>query len=123
MPGVLVAIILVPWAFFAVYNIDNTVTSGDAYGFSIGDTRETIIYRFEESSQIQLWRIAYIRSLDRNLRIIPTNTLEISDLPSTGTVNLARKEGGDVAVNMLRLTLEDGRLTAIYRHRRLFELP
>jgi hypothetical protein len=103
------------------YTVDKTVTSGDAYGFSIGESKELVANRLKDPNQNRNWRIAFIGDTPKTFSAIDVSDLETNDLPDNGVVSL--RKTADNAVNTLRLTFSRGRLTELYRHRHLSEFP
>lgn len=116
--GVLIISAAIAWV---IYTVDKTVTSGEAYGFSIGETRTQVADRLKEPSRTAGWRIAYLGDTPRTLRKIDVRDIQANDLPENGVVSLRKAE--DNPVNTLRLTFLDGRLTELYRYRHFSEFP
>ena len=105
----------------ASYTVDETVTSGEAYGFSIGESKDLVADRLKAPSQNRKWHIVLMGATPKEFRKIDVGELEANDLPEDGVVSL--RMAADNAVNTLGLTFSDGRLTQLYRHRQLSELP
>lgn len=116
--GVFVISAAIVWT---IYTVDKTVTSGEAYGFSIGETRAQVADRLKEPSRTGDWRIAYVGDTPRELREIDVRDIQANDLPENGVVSLRKAEGN--STNTLRLTFLDGRLTELYRYRHFSEFP
>ena len=127
----LLAIVLVPAAiivgyiaYLAATYIDETATSGSAYGFNIG------------SSKIQA-----IESMQRQRASYPSTALYVSYGPRAGdnfTLSISDVEpekldshdqwkilldGPGEFLNTIRLIFREGHLVEIHRHRQHFELP
>jgi hypothetical protein len=110
-------------AYLAATYIDKVVTSGSAYGFEIGATKEQAL-----TSAVQL-------SGHPNAVIYvsygPRAGDHFSIAPSTARPDkLVAHDQWDVLLdgngnffNIVRLTFHNGHLVRIYRHRQNFELP
>ena len=127
----LLAVVLVPAvtiggyiAYLAATYIDQTVTSGSAYGFNIGSSKIQAI------EAIRHQRASYPRSavyVSYGPRAGDTFTLSASDLKpekldshDQWTVLL---DGPGEFFNTMRLTFQEGHLVEVHRHRQHFELP
>ena len=103
------------------YYIDERIWEGYAYGFEIGQTKDevlnTAVMQFEEETI----RIVYPEDKEGYgpLRVIEINkerALYFGDLTWTFYFD-------DNFFDLLQLTFRSGKLSDIYRHRKLFELP
>ncbi len=108
--------------FWATY-IDETATSGTAYGFAIGSSKQDAL--------------ASIRRLDKHPNAVIYVTygsraedfFTVSPLPAH-IEQLRQYDQWDVLLdgdgkffNLVRLTFREGGLAEVYRHRQYFELP
>ncbi|MEH6467096.1 MAG: hypothetical protein V7722_05655 [Porticoccus sp.] len=127
----LLIIILLPilatgsYVFFlwATY-IDNTVTEGSKYGFTIGtsmeQTYQDILSVKEKYSKLMLY-ISYGPRAGDNMTVPPTKENFETALSSEFWELLL--DGDGEFFNVIRLKSDNNVLTEIYRHRKYFELP
>lgn len=111
-------------AFLAATYIDDTKSSGSAYGYTIGSSKpqtlEAILHQRDRHPSIAVY-VSY------GPRAGDSFTLGSSDM---NLDKLAPHDQWDVLLrgpgeyfDSVRLTFRDGRLVGIYRHRQYFELP
>ena len=111
-------------AFLAATYVDETATSGTAYGFSIGSSKGqalAAVLRQQDKHPSVATYVKYGRRAGDNF------TLSSSEM-NLGT--LGQHDRWDVLLdgpgefsNSVRLTFHDDRLVEIHRHRQYFELP
>ena len=110
--------------YLAATYIDETVTSGSAYGFSIGSSKQQAIEQASALRETHPNAVLYVdfgpRAGDR-FTVSPTldqiERLEPHDQWS------CQLDGPKEFFNTVRLTFLDDRLVEIHRHRKYFELP
>lgn len=110
-------------AYLAATYIDETVTSGSAYGFEIGTTKQDAL-----SSSVRLSGypnaviyVSYGPRAGDNFSIAPS-AAQLDELESHHEWEVLLDDDGNF-FNTIRLTFGDGRLVEIHRHRKHFELP
>jgi hypothetical protein len=121
LPIVAIAIyILFLWATY----IDDTVTSGSKYGFTIGSSKqqvyEDIFATKENYPELKIY-IPYGPRAGDNATLPPTNENFERALISDHWELLL--EGDGEFFNVIRLRVDNNSLTQIYRHRKYYELP
>jgi hypothetical protein len=112
--------VLFLWATY----IDNTVTEGSRYGFTIGSTVEQTyqdIQSLKEKYPELMLYISYGPRAGDNMTVPPTKENFNTAISSEFWDLLL--EGDGEFFNVIRLKSENGALTEIYRHRKYFELP
>lgn len=117
--------IIAAYIFFLwVTYIDDTVTSGSKYGFTIGSSKQQIYKDIsavkEDYPELKIY-ISYGPRAGDNTTLSPTNDNFERALGSDHWELLL--DGDGEFFNVVRLSLEDNTLTQIYRHRKYFELP
>ncbi len=128
---VIAAIVLLPILVIAAYvfflwatYIDDTVTSGSKYGFTIGSSKQQMYKDLSEvkndHKELKLY-ISYGPRAGDNATLPLTNDNFERALESDHWELLLDGEGE--FFNVIRLKLEDKTLIQIYRHRKYFELP
>jgi hypothetical protein len=116
--AILCALVLIPPILWGLYSIDDEVTDGDAYGFSIGQPKDAVVETLKMADSE--WRVAYV-GLDERFRMVEVRNISDVDLPNAGVVTLARDESA--FLNTLRLEFAGARLVKMYRNRQLLEFP
>ena len=118
----LVAIALLIGFLWATY-ISDPVTSGSAYGFQIGESKEETAKRVEALKQKYpeaVLDVTYGSRAGDHLTMPITNVeLTRAKRGDHWQIDLRPSEGW----NFIRLNFTDNSLVQIYRHRQYFELP
>lgn len=107
------------WATY----LDETVTSGTAYGFTIGASKQETL-RSASSLRSHPHAVVYVSYGPRagdNFTIAPSPT-HIEQLQGHDRWDVLL-DGDGKFFNSARLTFRDGKLVEIHRHRQHFELP
>ncbi len=125
------ALVLLPFFAVALYvlflwatYIDDTVTQGSKYGFTIGSTEqktyEDILSAQDQYPELMLY-ISYGSRAGDNMTVEPTRDNFNTALKSNHWELLL--DGKGEFFNIIRLRIDSNELTEIYRHRKYFELP
>lgn len=108
---------------FKLTYIDDTITSGEGYGFIIGETKEQV---FQKAAKIyQNEKILFLYpvdeqgfGLDKEIKFTSKEYQLVNDRNEWEFI-FATDYFSDVII----LTFENNRLIRIYRHRQKYELP
>ena len=128
---ILAALILFPIIFIAgfvgyywVTYIDEEITSGNAYGFTIGSSKTEVVNDFEKLRLQYPDLYVYVSYGQRAGDNFSTPALpeSIDKLTPHDRWDLLL-DGKSEFFNSTDLYFEDGKLARIYRHRQYFELP
>ena len=108
-------------AYFAATFIDERVTSGEAYGFEIGQTKDQVA---EAIRAIYPDGLFVRRTIDGEM----TGPKVPFAMPANGFGPFLGKDEwelhfDDDSIDLILLRFSDGRLTEIWRHRQTAELP
>lgn len=126
----LAALVLVPTLIISGYvtylwgsYIDETITSGAAYGFTIGNSKQEAL---ASTSRLNKHPHAVVY-ISHDLKTgeyftIPLAATHASQLQTHDQWDVLL-DGEDMFSNSVRLTFRDDKLAEIYRHRQYFELP
>ncbi len=121
IPAILIGGLVFYW--WVTY-IDESVTSGSAYGFTIGHTKEVVAKQFpimdEDYPQLHVY-VSYGRRAGDNFSI-PANEHAINRLISHDKWDLLLN-GQWEFFDSIDLYFENNKLVKIHRHRQNFELP
>lgn len=108
-----------PWNTY----VDETITAGAAYGFTIGNSKQEVlasVSRLNEHPHAVVY-VSYGPKAGDNFTAIPSPT-RLGQLQEHDQWSVLLDGGGKFS-NSIRLTFRDGQLGEIYRHRQHFELP
>ena len=110
--------------YWWVTYIDESVTSGSAYGFTIGHSKQVVAQQFpsitEDHPKLHVY-VSYGRRAGDNFSI-PANGQAISKLMQHDKWDLLLN-GQWEFFDSIDLYFENDKLVKIYRHRQNFELP
>ncbi|MEG3193868.1 hypothetical protein SNE32_16735, partial [Lysobacter sp. D1-1-M9] len=101
-----------------------TITSGSAYGFSIGSTMVESAAALTDVHQAHSQAVVYVSygpSAGDHFTV-PADATHLHALRPHEQWDVLLDCDGEFS-NTVRLTSEEGRLASIYRHRQYFELP
>ena len=120
--GIMIFIGLFRIGYLWLTYIDDTITSGEGYGFNIGETKEQI---FDKAIKIfQDENIYILNSLDgRGYRSHEEFEFTSEDYELLKNRNKWEFYYAEGYFDSIKLTFEQDRLVEIYRHRKKFELP
>ena len=103
--------------------LDETITSGVAYGFTVGASKQETLgsaSRLRDYPHAVVY-VSYGPRAGDNFTIPPSRArIEHLEVHDQWDVLL---DGNGKFFNSIRLTFKDGKLAEIYRHRKHFELP
>ncbi len=103
--------------------IDNTVLSGESYGFTIGQTKSqtyrNVLKSIERNPKLKI-HINYGPRAGDNMTFSPTNNYIKAQNHNNWSLLL---DGDNEFFNVIRLKFENNKLSEIYRHRKYFEMP
>ncbi len=128
---ILIGIVLSPFialgiyiAFLWITYIDETIESGEKYGFKVGASKEEvfgeILLQQEANPNIFLY-INYGRRAGDYIEV-PPNSVSLQEIKDYKVWSLLYDGKGNY-FNGLRLNFDGTKLSSIYRHRKYFELP
>ena len=119
---------IIALAFYIVFlwvtYIDETIVSGEKYGFRVGaskeDVFENVLLQRKNFPNLFLY-IAYGERAGDYIEV-PPGSVSFQDIKDFKAWTLLYDGEGEY-FNVLRLKFDDVRLASIYRHRKYFELP
>ncbi len=120
--SVFIAVIILYFMFLKVTYIDDTVDSGEAYGFRIGDDKENSYKKARQIFADKKVYILYPLGLNKHgphKRFLFLGN-EYQMIEARKVWEIYFNEG---FFDFIKLTFENDALTSIYRHRKNFELP
>jgi hypothetical protein len=120
---ILLAIVVFGYGVYLVSTyIDETITTGAAYGFSIGDDKTGA---FDKAKTTYLDSEVYIlHPLDKNgYGPHKRMTFTADDFKLVGDRDQWKLFFDKGFFNSIELTFDQGKLVKVYRHRKYFELP
>jgi hypothetical protein len=111
--------------FFAATYISDPVTSGSAYGFQIGQSKQAAIQSIKALQQKypNAALDATYGSRAGDHITVPISRLDLTQVEAIDHWEVELDGAGEFVGNIIRLNFKDGRLVHIYRHRQYFELP
>jgi len=119
----LVVIILVmPVFVWNIYNIDETATTGERYGFLIGETKMESFRKLTSKNDSTMYHSIYVGDSAKTFKILPIKSVRFEDVSSYGAWTITHGDK-DSLLNTLRLEFDDSRLAKINRYRQLMEFP
>ena len=129
--SILAVTLLLPALAFTVYllflwlsYIDETINSGNKYGFTIGTTTQQI-YKDISAAKVKhpelMLYISYGPRAGDNMTLPPTKANFETALKSEFWELLLDGEGE--FFNIIKLKVENNKLSRIHRHRKYFEIP
>lgn len=105
-------------AAFALTYVDETIESGEAYGFAIGETKRDAFEKILEAPFAR--HGVYVGPTHATLEIHGPETLAVAARSDRWVLFLGEEP---MAMDSLRLKFADERLVEIHRHKQLFEVP
>ncbi len=111
-------------AYFCATYIDETITSGTAYEFSIGTSKQVALTSVDRLSNYPnaVVYVSYGPRAGDNFTVAPV-AAHIAQLQQHDQWDVLLDGDDGKFSNSVRLTFRDGKLTEIHRHRQHFELP
>ena len=107
--------------YLAATYIDETVTSGSAYGFDIGASRREAVHSAAALSPNAVIYVNHGPRAGDNFSVQPALS-QLSQLEDHNQWKVLVDGDGEF-FNIVRLTFREDRLVEIHRHRQYFELP
>ena len=128
---VFIRIVLSPFIAFGFYiaflwitYIDETIVSGEKYGFEVGESKEDVFQKIllqQKSNPTIFLYINYGGRAGDDIEV-PPNSVSLEEIEHYKVWSLLY-DGEGKYFNVLRLKFDNTRLSSIYRHRKHFELP
>lgn len=108
------------WATY----IDQTVTTGDGYGFSVGASKKDALLDVRALSEEYPELAVHVSYGPKagDYYLWPVDTVELDNVWPHKTWHI-QLDGKNEFHNIIRLHFENDSLREIYRHRKYFELP
>ena len=116
------AIFIVPVAYFYAIYVDDTISDGTGYGFTIGEDKLSA-FKIINSNSLSNKVYAIQVGVDSNsFKLVDIHQDAFEEINRFNTWNLLLREERDF-LNTIQLTFADNKLTKIYRHKQWLELP
>lgn len=124
--GSITAFLVIVMGTYAIYcwatYLDETITEGKAYGFTIGESKFEVFEEAKDSYQNKAVYILY--PLDNNGFGPHTKIyFQVEDYKLIEDRDIWTFYFDEGFFDLLKLKFENGKLTKIHRHRKHFELP
>ena len=127
----LLGIVLTPFialgfyiAFLWITFIDETIVSGERYGFRVGASKEDVFQNIllQQKNYPNLFLYINYGGRAGDYIEVPPSSISFREVKDYKVWTLLYDGEGEY-FNVLRLKFDDVRLASIYRHRKYFELP
>lgn len=119
---ILGAIFIVPVAYFYATYVDDTISDGAGYGFTIGEDKLSA-FKIINNNALSNKVYAIQVGVDSNsFKLVDIHQDAFEEINRFNTWNLLLREERDF-LNTIRLTFDGNKLTKIYRHKQWLELP
>ena len=111
-------------AFLWITYIDETIVSGEKYGFRVGASKEEVFQNVLLQQKEHPSLFLYLNHGDRagDYIEVQPNSISLLEVKNHKVWTLLYDGKGEY-FNILRLKFDHARLAMIYRHRKYFELP
>ena len=119
---------IIALAFYLVFlwatYIDETIISGEKYGFTVGSSKEDVFQNvlLQHKSHPDLFLYINYGGQAGDYIEVPASSISFQEIKDFKEWTLLYDGEGEY-FNVLRLRFDDASLASIYRHRKNFELP
>ena len=119
---IILAFIVTPILVWNINYIDETIIDGEGYGFVIDESMQEVFNRIKTDEEEAYYKAIQVGDSPRDFRMIRIDELQLSSIENYNSW-LVILDGANEFLNTIRLDFNEGKLTSIRRHKKLFELP
>lgn len=119
---VLFFIIIMPIIIWQITYIDEVVSTGEKYGFLIGENKQEVFSRIYKHGPHENWVAVQVGTTPKDFQVIQLEKMKLKELIEHETW-IIFYELNSLTINSLKLKFHDNKLYSMHRHKQLFEFP
>ena len=119
---IILAFIVIPIFVWDINYIDETIIDGEGYGFVVDESMQQVFNRIKTDEEEACYKAIQVGDSPKDFRMIRIDELQLSNIENYNSW-LVILDGANEFLNTIRLDFNEGKLTSIRRHKKLFELP
>ena len=119
---IIMVLVVMPLLVWNINYIDETIIEGEKYGFVVGESMQKVFERVKTDAKEASYKAVQVGDVPKEFRIISVDELQLSAIENYNSW-LVMLDKTSEFLNTIRLEFNEGKLSSIRRHKKLFELP